>query len=77
MFAPIAFAAGMGLLATAPRLARGGSVMRCRMLRLLAIVAVFSVVKLTVFGEVASIPFLVLACLALGLLSTRSARAAE
>ncbi len=36
-----------------------------------------SLVMLTVFGEVASIPFLALACLVAGLLSTRSARTAD
>ena len=68
LFSPIAFAAAVGLLFTAPRLGRGGQDVRRRMLRLLVVVQVFSLVKLTVFGEVESIPFLILALLAFALL---------
>lgn len=74
LFSPIAFAIGLGLLVTAPVLARHGSKGRDRALRLLLAAQIFSVVKLTVFGEVESVPFLVLASVAFGLLCTRSAR---
>lgn len=77
LFSPVAFLAAVGLFLTAPRLGRGGEATRERMVRLLVVVAGFSVIKLSVFSETTSIPFLVLALLGLALLRTRSARRSQ
>lgn len=67
VFAPISFTVAVGLLMTVPRLGHSRSAPQ-RTVQLLLAAVVFSLVKLTVFGEVESIPFLVLALTSLALL---------
>lgn len=73
LFSSVAFMTALGLLVTAPRLATGPD-MRKRLLRLLLVVQAYSLVKLSVFHEVESIPFLALAVAAFTMLRTGSAR---
>jgi cytochrome bd-type quinol oxidase subunit 2 len=73
--APIAAGTGLGLLLTAPRAGRRNGPRRLTLVRLLALATTFSVVKLAIFHEGASVPFLVLGVAALALLATRPVRA--